>query len=859
MKNPMFARSLRFSTPVWAGSLCVLMASCAQAAPPSADALAAIRQAAPSKPAARPMKARRVLVYTRANGFRHSSIETGAEAMKILGEKTGAWAAIISDDPASFENLSGYDAVLFLNTTGDALLPAGFDKLTDAEKTAAKDKETRYKANLMSFVNGGKGFVGIHAATDTMYSWPEFGQMIGGYFSGHPWNSGDEVTVRVEDHGHPVTSHLNGQSLTFKEEIYQFKEPYSRQKQRVVMGLDMAVTQPKGGMNRADNDYPVTWVKPQGAGRVFYSSLGHNEAMYSNSQVLGVYLAGIQYALGDLRAESTPIAQMPPQYADAVMGEYVATLGRGRNAPQLLTRVIAEGKDAYRAVVYWPGAQNTTPANADPVANAMRGRRVELTGTRVGNTINFTGKDGDADIKATWAAPLPAVGGGRPATASLRLTQMSPAMTLPNLRAGQPLEFVRTERTSPTLGAPAPRGAIALLPFATTPKAREAGPSLSEWRNENWIPMRDGSVQINKGDNHTKREFGDMKLHVEWMSPLMPEARGQARGNSGIYLQERYELQVLDSFGLEPQDNDAGGIYRVSKPAVNAALPPGTWQTYDITFRAPRLYADGTVARLGSAQVFLNGVLIHENAVLRDPTGGGANGIVARGPIKLQDHGDRVRYRNIWVQELNDQPWTPVANPDPNAGFRTLFDQSGKLDAFAWAEGKPGPKIEDGAIAMQGAGDIWTKEQYENFVMDLEYTVEPNGNSGVFIRNPKPGDWYAGMEIQVFDSHGKPQMGVHDAGGNYDVAAPLVNASKPTGEWNTMRIEARGQNIVVHINGQKTLDQDLNRWTQAGKNPDGTGNKFKTAYKDMPRKGHLELQDHGQKVWFRNIRVKPLP
>ncbi|RYZ50160.1 MAG: DUF1080 domain-containing protein [Sphingobacteriales bacterium] len=164
-------------------------------------------------------------------------------------------------------------------------------------------------------------------------------------------------------------------------------------------------------------------------------------------------------------------------------------------------------------------------------------------------------------------------------------------------------------------------------------------------------------------DNRTNQEFGDIKLHLEWMTPLKPEARGQERGNSGVYLQDRYELQVLDSFGLDSKDNDAGGIYQITTPLENASLPPGQWQTYDITFRAPRLYTDGTIAKSPVITVLHNGVVIQKNIEIPRSTGGAVEGIVAKAPIRLQDHGNPVRYRNMWVQELTDQPWTPTAKP----------------------------------------------------------------------------------------------------------------------------------------------------------------------------------------------------
>jgi hypothetical protein len=189
-------------------------------------------------------------------------------------------------------------------------------------------------------------------------------------------------------------------------------------------------------------------------------------------------------------------------------------------------------------------------------------------------------------------------------------------------------------------------------------------------------------------------------------------------------------------------------------------------------------------------------------------------------------------------------------------GFRPLFTDKGMA---AWGWNKKGPKIENGEMLLgQGSGDIWTQEQFGDFVLDLEFKTSPGSNSGVFIRNPKPGDWYGGIEIQVLDSFGNQNPGKHDVGSVYDVLAPSKNTVKAPGEWNRMIITCKGPIIQVALNGEQVIDMNLDLWTEAGKNPDGTPNKFKTAYKDMPRKGVVELQDHGQDITFRNIRIKEL-
>lgn len=214
--------------------------------------------------------------------------------------------------------------------------------------------------------------------------------------------------------------------------------------------------------------------------------------------------------------------------------------------------------------------------------------------------------------------------------------------------AGASFALKRVERKSPTGGLKPPKGAIVLLPFTGRT------PSLEEWDNPAWKPLPDGSMQVGEGDIRTRRQFGSIRLHVEFMIPYQPGTE-RDRGNSGVYFQDRYEIQILDTFGLPLDPGVCGAIYQVAAPRVNAMLPPLAWQTYDVTFRAPRFKADGTVAGPARFTVLHNGVLVHDGVEVANQTGGGAEGAVKEGPIKLQDHGFPVRFRNIWVVELKDE------------------------------------------------------------------------------------------------------------------------------------------------------------------------------------------------------------
>ena len=184
------------------------------------------------------------------------------------------------------------------------------------------------------------------------------------------------------------------------------------------------------------------------------------------------------------------------------------------------------------------------------------------------------------------------------------------------------------------------------------------GTNLNAWQytngsNVTW-PISGGSAEVLGGDIRTDQAFGDFKLHIEfWIPNLPPEITGQARGNSGIYLQDRYELQVLDNFGdTTPANNECGAFYLVRAPDSNRATAPETWQTYEITFRAAR-FNGTTKTENARATVVWNGVVVHNNIEIPGSTGGGAAESAALGPIRLQDHGDagaNVRYRTIWIE-----------------------------------------------------------------------------------------------------------------------------------------------------------------------------------------------------------------
>ena len=276
-----------------------------------AEAQGKITASLPEKAFAKAEKPRKLLVFAVTNGFRHASIATGKVALTDMGKKTGAYETVVSDDIANFEAdaIKQFDAICFLSTTSEVFSPhpSKLKTMSDDEKKAATEKAAQLNQNLMDFIDSGKGFVGIHAATDTLYQQAEYGRMIGGYFNGHPWSAGTEVQIDVSagKEKHPLAAMFEGQSMNFKEEIYQLKDPYNAKNQQVLLRLNLEKSTKVNGLKRDDGDYAVSWAKNYGKGRVFYCSLGHNHEMYWNPKILQHYLAGIQWAIGDFKVTVT--------------------------------------------------------------------------------------------------------------------------------------------------------------------------------------------------------------------------------------------------------------------------------------------------------------------------------------------------------------------------------------------------------------------------------------------------------------------------------------------------------------------------------------------------------------------------
>lgn len=238
----------------------------------------------PQAPPAQP-KRKKVLAIGEVKGFQHDSVSHALASVEKWGKESGLWDTYIRTDTqlvtkkklqGNAKNLDYFDAVVFY-TTGELPL----------------DEEQ--KASLISFVKeDGKGFVGIHSAADTLYQWPEYGEMLGGWFDQHPWNT-FEAPIIVEDSDHPATRHFP-KTFTTRDEIYQFKN-WSRDNVRVLMRLDESKLEKNPRVHRTDGDFAVTWVKSYGKGRVFYSTLGHVEEAYDNPDIKKMYFEGIKWTM----------------------------------------------------------------------------------------------------------------------------------------------------------------------------------------------------------------------------------------------------------------------------------------------------------------------------------------------------------------------------------------------------------------------------------------------------------------------------------------------------------------------------------------------------------------------------------
>ncbi len=290
----------------------------------------------------------------------------------------------------------------------------------------------------------------------------------------------------------------------------------------------------------------------------------------------------------------------------AIQGEYAGEF-KGENGPEKVgAQVIALGNGKFECVGYHGGL----PGDGWDKAGKKPERH---QGELKNGVVHFESTDLVGDLK-------------------------DGAIVVTN-KNGDPVGTLKkVERKSPTLGAKPPEGAVILFDGKT-----------NDFKEGDKKVTKDGLLM--QGLN-SKSTFQDFSMHIEFRIPFEPNKRGQGRGNSGLYLQGRYEVQMLDSFGLEGRNNECGGIYTIKDPDVNMALPPLTWQTYDVDYTAAKF--DDTGKKTANAKITVkhNGVIVHKDVELpKGTTAAPVKEGKEPGPIHLQDHGNPVRYRNIWVVE----------------------------------------------------------------------------------------------------------------------------------------------------------------------------------------------------------------
>jgi hypothetical protein len=294
----------------------------------------------------------------------------------------------------------------------------------------------------------------------------------------------------------------------------------------------------------------------------------------------------------------------------AVQGEYLTEGNIAKQDFKVGAQVIALGDGKFTVVLYKGGLPGDGWKRGD--------MRKKLEGKREGKEVTIS--DPTPNAKES-EKPGP---GSKIADGVMTIVAPEGTWTLK-----------RVERKSPTLGEKAPEGAVVLFD----------GTSADKFEHGTLLP--DKSLL---SEATSKQGFGDCDLHIEFRLSYMPKAREQGRSNSGVYLHDCYETQVLDSFGLEGENNECGGFYQLRKPDVNMCFPPLAWQTYDFKFTAPK-YKDGKKVAKAKVEVRHNGVVIHPEFELEHATPGRQDEGPAPRPLYLQGHGNKVEYRNIWVKE----------------------------------------------------------------------------------------------------------------------------------------------------------------------------------------------------------------
>jgi hypothetical protein len=555
---------------------------------------------------------------------------------------------------------------------------------------------------------------------------------------------------------------------------------------------------------------------------------------------------------GDPKQPAITVAEADADFS--LQGEYSGEIEHDGEKVKLGVQVIALGGGKFRAVGY-PGGL--------PGDGWNREKKTQAEAKREGDKVTFKSDKGKGTLQN-----------------GLLIIETADGEQVGTLK--------KVTRKSPTLGRKPPKGAVVLFDGKSPDKF--VGGRMT----------KDGLLM--QGVT-SKQTFGDVSLHMEFLLSYMPYASEQRRSNSGLYLQGRHEVQILDSFGLEGKHNECGGIYTVKDPDVNMCFPPLSWQTFDVDFTAARFDKDGKKTANARLTVKHNGVVVHDDVeVPKATTGARLKEGPERGPIYIQNHGNPLRFRNIWLVEKQADD-EKQATADTDKGWLSLFD--GKT-LRGWhknpqkiGHGTGGHWfVEDGEIVGEqdppGSGNggiLLTDRKFGDFELLIDMKPDWGVCSGLFLRSNERGQCYQMM----VDYHDRGNVGhvygegtggfntrTFDVFGVYEDEKKLVGlTTKPTAttppaafsisgadwvkawkvnDWNTARVRCVGNppQITTWINGVKVNEFD----GRSFEDPKFDRKKLVSLLGD---KGRIAVQVHGGTGWpkgaqcrWRNIRIKEL-
>lgn len=363
----------------------------------------------------------------------------------------------------------------------------------------------------------------------------------------------------------------------------------------------------------------------------------------------------------------------------------------------------------------------------------------------------------------------------------------------------------------------------------------------NEKTKNDWIVQNGLLVFTGHGDNLcTEKKYGDIELFVDW--------KITEKGDAGIYLRGSPQVQIWDTSRREVGAQvGSGGLYnnqkKPGKPLVVADNKVSEWNRFHIIMKGERV------------TVYLNGQLVTDNVVLENYWDR-KQPIFAKEQLELQAHGTYVAYRNIFLRELPTENTTPLTEEEKQQGFTSLFDGS-NLDQ--WTGNTNGYLVEEGNIVVhpeRSGGNLYTKEEYADFVYRFEFQLTPGANNGLGIRAPLEGDAaYVGMELQILDNEAEIYKNLQPYqyhGSVYGVIPAKRGFLKPTGEWNQEEVIVQGSKVKVILNGETILDGDI-------KQASANGTMDHKEHPGLQRaSGHIGFLGHGDVLRFRNIRIKKL-